>query len=102
MGRKPLTKPVIELISGAVLIVFGCCFVQVIYFGVLKLTPLQELALIRHAQVTTGTLTDSFEVEYDGEEAGQARGNVVDHGVYTFRAPDGREFKAHAAKAQII
>ena len=53
--------------------------------------PLHELALIRRAQVTVGTLVDTYEHEQE-----DFRGHVYfsDVGVYAFRVPDGREFKA--------
>lgn len=53
--------------------------------------PLNELALIRRAQVAAGSLTDTFEHEQEDE-----RGRVYfsDVGVYTFRTPDGQQFQA--------
>lgn len=52
--------------------------------------PINEFALIRRAQIATGTLIDTYEDEQE-----DYRGHVYfsDVGVYTFNVPGGREFK---------
>jgi hypothetical protein len=51
--------------------------------------PLDELALIQRAELATGVLVDSYEVEHESD-----RGVYISEvGVYSFTLPDGREFK---------
>ena len=80
-----LRAPVKELIWG-VLLVLGACWLWHYSFGNL----LDELALIRRAQVAPGSLVETSEHEEE-----DYRGHVYfsDVGVYTYRLPDGREFK---------
>ncbi|MCJ7663518.1 MAG: DUF3592 domain-containing protein [Desulfobacterales bacterium] len=71
---------------GVVLIIGGCWF----WYHEAGGNPLHELALIRRAQITTGSLVDTYEHEQE-----DYRGHVYysDVGIYSYRLPDGREFK---------
>jgi len=61
-------------------------------FFLLHLTgnPLDELALIRRAEIATGVFGEQFEDLVEGEAG---RSGVLTVSVYTYRVPDGREFK---------
>ena len=83
-SKKP-TAPARMLTGGVLMILAACWF----WFWLVK-NPFDELALIRRAQVASGSLVDTLE-----DEAEDSRGKVrsVDIGVYAYRLPDGREFK---------
>ena len=75
-----------KLVIFGVLLVLGAC----LFWYQLAGNPLAELALIRRARIAPGSLIDTQ--EYGGEDD---RGHVYlsDVGVYSYRLPDGREFK---------
>lgn len=73
-----------QLVFGLLWIV-GACWICYAWFG----NPLEELALIRHAQVVPGLLIDSWEDYEDGPEGGT---HWFYGYTYSFRLPDGREF----------
>jgi hypothetical protein len=65
--------------------ILGACWFWYYLVG----NPLDELALIRGAQVAAGFIVDTWEDVEDGDEGG----THWFHGVtYTYRTPDGREF----------
>ena len=80
-----------ERLEGAKVLVFGllwivgACWLCYAWFG----NPLDELALIRHAQVVPGLLVDSWE---DYEYGDDGRTHSYYGYTYSFRLPDGREF----------
>lgn len=83
--RQGSRLPPASRIAWGVLIIVGAC----VFVWHLAGNPLHDLALIRRAQVTIGTLTESQEVEHDTD-----RGVYYsDVGLYTYRIPDGREFQ---------
>jgi len=79
-----------KLVWGAIYIL-GVCWFLYSQCG----NPLDELALINGAKITTGSLVDIREHEQE-----DARGKVYysNLGVYSFRLPDGREFKTITRK----
>jgi hypothetical protein len=81
-----LLAPVKTIAWGVLWLVGACWF----WWHEIGGNPLNELALIRRAQVTTGSLIDTYEHEQEDD-----RGHVYfsDVGVYAYRVPDGREFK---------
>lgn len=72
------------IVIGTLLIAFAIWFI-----GDATGNPLHELALIRNAEITTGTLVDSFEVEKAGSND---RVYFCDRGVYSYLA-GGNSFK---------
>ena len=75
------------ILRGGVLWILGGCW----FWCYLAGNPLDELALIRRAQVATGSLVETHEHEEEDD-----RGHVYlsDVGDYAFRVPDGSDFKA--------
>ncbi|MCA9643736.1 MAG: hypothetical protein KC492_23750, partial [Myxococcales bacterium] len=53
--------------------------------------PVDELALLRRAEVSTGRLVDTIE---DEAEDNRGRVGILYVGVYSFRLPDGQTYKA--------
>jgi hypothetical protein len=83
--RESSQLPPASRIAWGILAIVGACgFVWHIAGN-----PLHELALIRRAQVTIGTLTDHYE---DEREHGH-RIYPIDVGLYRYHVPDGREFE---------
>jgi hypothetical protein len=77
------------LIWGVIWILGACWF-----WYYLAGNPLDELALIRRAQVAPGFIVDTWEDAESGDEGG----THWSHGAtYTYRIPDGREFTQSAA-----
>ena len=76
-----------KTIGWGIALFIGACW----FWYSLTGNPLDELALIRRAKVAPVFLVDTLEREREDD-----RGHVYfsDVGVYTFRLPDGREFKA--------
>ena len=84
---KKLTWDSAKTFFGGVVLIIGACW---FWWHCIGINPLHELALIRRAQLTTGVLVDTYENEQEDN-----RGHVYfsDVGVYSYRLPDGREFK---------
>lgn len=76
------------LIKGIVIGVI-CLTVAIWFWLSLVGNPFDELALIRKAETTHGTLVDSFDVESAGSNDRIA---ILDRGIYAFYV-DGQEFK---------
>lgn len=83
--NNKLTQPLKTLTWGVLAIVAACWF-----WLYLAGNPVDELALIRRAQIAAGSLVDTYENEL---EDNRGRVYLSDVGVYTYRVPDGREFK---------
>ena len=62
--------------------------------------PIQDLALIRSAEIAQGTLVESFQ-EDDETRNDRGRLEAWTVGVYRFRVPDGRKFRV-VDKAAIV
>lgn len=65
-------------------------FVAILLWYHIVGNPLDELALIQGAKVTTGNLVDTYESE---SEDYRGRMSFSEVGIYAFRLSDGREFK---------
>lgn len=79
------SEPVKTLMWGVLALLVGCWF-----WYYLVGNPLHEIALIRRANIATGSLVDTHEDEQE-----DYRGHVYfsDVGIYAYRLPDGRELK---------
>lgn len=75
-----------KLVIFAVLWVLGVCWFWYQLMG----NPLAELALIRRAHTAPGFIVDTWE---DVEDAGEGGAQWFHAAVYTYRLPDGREYK---------
>jgi len=86
---KKLTLNSAKTLCWGVVLLIGGCWFWCWEGG----NPLHELALIRRAQIATGVLVDTYEHEQEDD-----RGHVYysDVGIYSYRLPDGREFKTSA------
>lgn len=84
--KSSLWGPAKTILWGVLWITGACWF----WWHEIGGNPLNELALIRRAQVATGILVETYE-----DEREDYRGHVYfsDVGVYAYRVPDGREFK---------
>ena len=80
-------------IWGAIWIIFASMFVWHIIGG----NPLNELALIRRAQIISGSLVDTYE---DEQEDYRGTIHYSEKGIYSYRLPDGREFKAMSRQVE--
>lgn len=79
-----MKEPFRSLAICLVLLIVGC-----LVWGFTVYNPVHSLALIRDAQIITGSVIDTYE-DWDVSDDG-----IIDitHSVkYTFRSPDGREF----------
>jgi hypothetical protein len=85
--RGRLLAPTKTIALGVLLLIGACWFLWYEIGG----NPLTELALIRRAEVTTGTLVETYEIEHDTDRGVYVR----DAGIYVYRLPDGREFRAY-------
>jgi hypothetical protein len=75
----------VKTLIGGVLWILGACWFWYHSFG----NPLDELALIRGAQIAPGFIVDTWEEPDSGPEGG----TLWFHGsTYHYRTPDGREF----------
>jgi hypothetical protein len=85
MERRAGVRYLAKTLIWGVLLVLGACWFWYSLIG----NPIDELALIRRAQIAPGSLVETRE-----HEAEDDRGHVYssDVGVYSFRVPDGREF----------
>ena len=84
IGKRRFTESAKTMGCGIVVTIVGC-WVWHHMIG----NPLEELALIRRAQIATGYLDKTGEREYEFQY-----GMVIaDVGLYAYRLPDGREFK---------
>jgi len=83
--NNKLSDSVKTLIWGTLLVIFACSF-----WHYLIGNPLDELSLVRRAKITTGSLIETREHE---EEDYRGHVYLSDVGVYSYRLPDGREFK---------
>jgi hypothetical protein len=77
----------ITILLGVALIIGG-----ILFWYHIAGNPLDEFALIKRAKVAPCILADSYEDEHE-DERGQVYPSEV--GIYTFRLPDGREFKTY-------
>jgi hypothetical protein len=84
IGKSRFTESAKTMGLGMVVIIVGCWFW---HYDIGN--PLNELALIRRAQIATGSLIETGEHEHES----QNRVAIVDDGLYTYRLPDGREFQ---------
>jgi len=84
--EKTLVDSIKTIVWGVILLFLGGYFWY--YFAG---NPFEELALIRRAEIATGSLSATYEDEQE-----DYRGHVylTDVGIYIFQLPDGREFKA--------
>ena len=85
MGKSRFYESAKTIGLGIVVIIVGCWFWHHTIGN-----PLDELALIRRAQIAAGSLVETYEHE---EQDYRDHVYFSDVGVYTYRLPDGREFK---------
>ncbi len=76
---------VITILLGMALIIGG-----VLFWYHIAGNPLDEIKLIQRAKVATCILVDAYDDEHEDDRGHIHLSNV---GIYTFRLPDGREFK---------
>lgn len=90
---RKLSSKIPQTVKNILFGIFFMLLLFLIWYHAIGGNPLNELALIRRAQITTGTLVETFEEEREKPEYSGGGEYYIYKGVYVYRLPFGREFK---------